>query len=129
MKIKLRAIKDTTTRDGLWGIEDEQGGLVYEAEFIHRDAELIARVHNETGLETFDEVVAEIERRGLSLAPAIGEIVTWHWYRRYAPMHLEVPNCRVIGYSPTRVRIETACLEEHTVAPEFLFKSGKRTPR
>lgn len=122
MKNKLKAVKDTTAQ-GLWGVEDAQGGLVYEAAFIKRDAELIARIHNETGLETFDEVVAEIERRGLSLAPVIGEIVTWHWHRRYAPMYLEIPDCRVIGYSPTRVRIEAPGQEEHTVAPEFLEKS------
>jgi len=119
-KKNLKPVKDNTVKNGLWGIADEHGGLIYEAAFIKRDAELIARIHNETGLETFEEVQSEIERRGLLLAPAIGEIVTWNWYRRYAPMYLKVEGCRVIGYSPTRVRIETSCLEEHTVAPEFL---------
>jgi hypothetical protein len=111
---------------GLWYIEDEYGDRPYESTLIKADAELIANIHNETGLRSFEEIVAEIEKRGLSLAPAIGEVVTWTWYRRYAPMYVEI-DCKVIGYSSTRVRIDAGVDGIHTVAAEFLAPRGKPT--
>jgi hypothetical protein len=119
-------VKRDKSGTGLWYIEDEHGNQPYEATFIKGDAELIANIHNKTGLHSFEEIVAEIEKRGLSLAPSIGDVVTWTWYRRYAPMYAEI-DCKVIGYSSTRVRIDAGVDGIHTVAADFLVPRGKPT--
>lgn len=122
-KLTARKAKE----NGLWYIEDEHGALAYEAEFMRQDAELIAQVHNETGLESFEEILAEIEKRGLSLAPTTGERVTWIWKPR-GGYGSEIP-CRaeVLGITGERVRIRVWRIidgqevpEEKLVRPENL---------